>query len=177
MRTLLPDPVPAPFDQLLANRRRWGADRRDEVWEGVRHINPPPSHEHQLIAQQLAVLLDPLARATGLEALVQEFALGDSDDYRVPDGGLHRPGVGGVWHPTAALVIEIVSPGDETWDKLAFYAAHHVDEILITDPPARAVNWLVLSGDGYRPIGRSRLVELGVDQLAGQIDWPVAKRR
>ena len=130
-----------------------------------------------MIAQQLAVLLDALARAAGLEVLVQEFALGDSNDYRVPDGGLHRPGAGGVWHPTAALVIEIVSPGDETWDKLAFYAAHHVDEILIIDPPAREVSWLALSGAGYQPIRRSRLVELGVDELAEQIDWSVAKRR
>jgi hypothetical protein len=28
-------------------------------------------------------------------------------------------------------VIEIVSPGDESWDKLPFYAAHEVDEALI----------------------------------------------
>ena len=33
------------------------------------------------------------------------FNLGESEeDYRVPDGGLHRPGATGVWHGTAALV-------------------------------------------------------------------------
>jgi len=35
MRTLLPDPPPPPFDALLAERERRGADRRDEVWEGA----------------------------------------------------------------------------------------------------------------------------------------------
>ncbi len=135
-------------------------------------MNPPPSHEHGMIAQQLAVLLDPLARAIGLEPLVQEFAVGGRDDYRVPDGGLHRPGASGVWHPTAALVIEIVSPGDETWDKLRFYAAHQVDELLIVDPQDRRVHWRALQDGEYRPVERSRLIDLGSSELAERIDWP-----
>ena len=52
----------------------------------------------------------------------------------MPDGGLHRPGAAGVWQATAALVIEIVSPGDDTVEELPFYAAHNVDEVLIIDP-------------------------------------------
>ena len=36
--------------------------------------------------------------------------------------------------PTAELVVEIVLPGDGTWDKLSFYAAHDVGELLIVDP-------------------------------------------
>ena len=84
----------------------------------------------------------------------------------------HRPGAAGTWHPTAALVIEIVSPGDESWDKLPFYAAHHVDEVLILDPEEHAVHWLGLTGDEYRPIERSTLIDLGQSDLAGQIDWP-----
>ena len=172
MRTLLPDPPPAPFDQLLAERERCGADRRDEVWEGVLHMNPPPAHEHQQIAQQLAELLGPLARNAGLEPLIQEFAVGDSKDYRVPDGGLLRPGSSGVWHPTAALAIEILSPGDETFDKLGFYAAHHVDELLLVDPAARTVDWRALTENTYQPVERSQLIDLSAEQLAGRIDWP-----
>jgi Uma2 family endonuclease len=87
-------------------------------------------------------------------------------------GALHRPGAAGVWHPTAALVIEIVSPDDESWEKLPFYAAHDVDEVLIVDPEEHAVHWLGLSGGKYRPIERSGLIDLGRDQLAEQIDWP-----
>ncbi len=171
MPTLVLDPPPHALAELLEQRRRHGADRRDEVWKGVLHVNPPPSHEHQAVAQQLAVLLDPLARAVGLEPLVQEFAIRSSEDYRVPDGGLHRPGATGVWHPTAALVIEIVSPDDETWDKLGFYAAHAVEELLIVDPHERKVHWFALRGTEYHHIERSKLIDLGPAELAERLDW------
>ncbi len=174
MPTLVMDPAPVEVVALIEHRRRLGLDHRDEMWEGVYRMNPPPSHEHQIILQQLAELLGPLARGGGLEPLIQEFGLGTPEDYRVPDGGLHHPGATGVWHPTAALVIEIVSPGDDTWQKLPFYAAHHVNEVLIIDPQEHAVHWLRLTGDGteYDPIQRSNLIDLGAEELADRIDWP-----
>lgn len=172
MSTVVLGSPPPELEALLERRRQAGADHHDEVWEGVLHMNPPASHEHQAIAQQLAVLLDSLARNAGLEPLVQEFALGDSDDYRVPDGGLHRPGASGVWHPTAALVIEIVSPDDESWAKLPFYAEHGVDEVLIVDPTERSVHWLAPHGGEYGPAARSELIDCGPEDLAEQIDWP-----
>lgn len=52
----------------------------------------------------------------------------------MPDGALFRAIPEHVFMATAALVLEIVSPDDETWDKLDFYAAHDVDELLIVDP-------------------------------------------
>jgi Uma2 family endonuclease len=172
MPTLVMDPAPAEIDALIARRRRLGLDHRDEIWEGVYRINPPRSHEHQAILQQLAELLGPLARDAGLEPVIQEFGLGTSEEFRVPDGGLHRPGASGVWHPTAALVIEIVSPGDDTWKKLPFYAAHDVDEVLIIDPAERSVDWLGLNRGEYQPIERSTLIDLGPIELAEQVDWP-----
>lgn len=63
------DPQPKEFEALLERRRQLGQDRYDEVWDGVYVMNPAPSYEHQRLAQQLAVLLDPLARAAGLEAV------------------------------------------------------------------------------------------------------------
>jgi Uma2 family endonuclease len=44
-------------------------------------------------------------------------------------------------------VIEIVSPGDESWKKLPFYAERRVVEVLIVDPSQRSVHWLALAGD------------------------------
>ena len=78
----------------------------------------------------------------------------------------------GVWLSTAALVVEIVSPGDESWEKLPFYARHRVDEILIVDPHERAVHWLTLVDGDYRSIERSGLVDLGPADLGKRIDWP-----
>ncbi len=172
MPTLVLDPAPAEIEALLERRRRLGLDHRDEVWEGTYRMIPPPSFAHQRVAEQLAAILGAPARAAGLEPLIREFGLGGPGDYRVPDGGLHRPGAGGVWHPTAALVVEIISPGDDTWKKLPFYAAHGVDELLIVDLPERTVQWLGLRGAGYEPIEPSALIDLGADALTELIDWP-----
>ncbi len=173
MPTLVMDPAPAEIDALIERRRRLDLDHRDEVWEGVLHMNPPPTGEHQLILQQLAELLGPLAREASLVPVINDFGLGEGkDNYRVPDGGLHRGAPRGVYQRTAALVIEIVSPGDESWAKLPFYAAHDVDEVLIIDPQEHSVAWLGLADGEYRPIKRSGLIDLGSDRLAGQIDWP-----
>ena len=173
MPTLVMDPVPAEIDALIEHRRRLDLDHRDEVWEGVLHMNPPPSVEHQYLAQQLAELLAPLARRSGLFPLIQVFGVGEGrDDYRVPDGGLFRSQPHGVWQGTAALVIEVLSPDDKTWAKFEFYAAHEIDELLIVDPKERGVQWFALQDGEYRPIEHSTLIDLGQSDLAGQIDWP-----
>jgi Uma2 family endonuclease len=173
MPTLVLGAPPPELEALLERRRQAGVDRLDEVWQGVHHMVPAPSYEHARITQQLGELLGPLARAAGLEPAMGEFNLGESEhDFRVPDGGLHRPGAAGVWLPTAALVVEIRSPDDETWRKLPFYAAHHVDEVLVVDPAEQTVTWLGLRRGEYEPVGQSGLIELGPIELAAQLHWP-----
>jgi Uma2 family endonuclease len=173
MSTLVLGPAPPELEALLERRCQAGADRLDEVWDGVRHIVPCPSLEHGRIKQSLALLLGPLSRAAGLLPALASFNLGASEhDFRVPDGGLHRPGATGVWLSTAALVVEILSPDDESRQKLPFYAAHHVDEVLLVDPDARAVTWLALRDGAYEAVQRSALIGLGPAELARQIDWP-----
>jgi Uma2 family endonuclease len=172
VRTLLPDPPPAPFDKLLAERERSGADRRDEVWEGVLHMSPPASSAHEQLVHDLHVLLDAPTRAAGLK-ITGSVAIGVQDDYRVPDLALHRPPLASQWHPSAAVVVEVISPGDESRQKLGFYAARGVEELVLVDPAARSVEWLALGAAGaYEPIERSRLLELEADQLARRIEWP-----
>ncbi len=172
MRTLVVDPPPAGLQELLERRRRSGLDRLDEVWEGVLHMVPAPNHGHASIEAQLIMILGPAAKAAGLEAIGQSNLGEGEHDFRVPDGALHRPGAYGTWHSTAALVIEIVSPGDESWEILPFYAAHDVDEALIVDPATRSVDWLGLTDGEYQPIERSGLIDLSAGELAEQIDWP-----
>lgn len=178
MPTLVLDPQPAEIEELVARRRELGIDRWDEVWDGVLHMIPPPSHEHQRLASRLHRLLGPLADEAGLE-LTGEIGIGsDEHDHRAPDLAVHRPAdVRPRWHHTAALVVEIVSPNDKTWDKLDFYAAHHVDELLIVDPEQRAISWLGLREKKYFPVERSGLIELGPSELAARIDWPPPGRR
>ena len=175
MRTVILDPPSAGLDELMQRRARSGLDRLDEVWEGVLHMVPAPSGAHASLEWQLAAILRPLAQAAGLEA-VGQFNLGESEhDFRVPDGGLHRTSPRGTLFATAALVVEIVSPSDESWQKLPFYAAHHVDEMLIVDPQKQTVDWLALGKGEYQPIERSRLIDLGPVDLAELIDWPAVE--
>ncbi|MCL2770336.1 MAG: hypothetical protein FWD42_09565 [Solirubrobacterales bacterium] len=50
MPTLVMDAAPAEWVALVERRRALELDRWDEVWEGVRHVNPPPSREQARIA-------------------------------------------------------------------------------------------------------------------------------
>jgi Uma2 family endonuclease len=173
MATFVRDPEPVELQELREYRERHGLDHYDEVWDGVLHMNPVPTGEHQYILQQLAELLSPLARRAGLVPLINVFGLGrhGKSNFRVPDGGLHRALPRGVFQSTAALVIEVVSPGDESWKKFDFYAAHDVDEVLIIDHEERRVHWFALRDGKYKPVERSALIELGPAELAEQLDW------
>jgi Uma2 family endonuclease len=172
MPTLVLDPQPRELAELIARRRRLGQDLFDEVWEGVLHMNPAPRGAHGAIETQLTMVLGPLAKSAGL-VLTGQFNVGESEqDYRVPDLGMHRNFSDRVWYPTAALVVEIVSPGDESFKKLDFYAGHGVEEVLIVDPAEKTVSWLALETGEYKHVKRSRLIALGATELAEQIDWP-----
>jgi Uma2 family endonuclease len=172
MPTLVLDPQPAWVERLLEERRRSGADRRDEVWEGVLHVIPPPSVEHERLAHALHVILDPRASALNL-VVVGTVGVGTEDNYRVPDLALLRPGYAPQWNRTAALIVEIVSPRDDTWEKLPFYARHQVDEVMILVPAERGIHWLGLEADGqYSPLERSRLLAVSTTELAAQLIWP-----
>ena len=170
---VLEDPPPYEVRALLERRKQSGLHRLDEVWEGILHMVPAPSGEHAYLAQQLAVFLDGPARAAGLVPAMHEVNVGSSEeDFRIPDGALHRGIPRDVWYPTLPLVVEIASPGDETWQKLPFYAAHGVDEVLVVEPRQRNVHWLMLKDGEYVEVKRSGLIDLGPDDLLERIDWP-----
>lgn len=171
MRTLILDPAPAGIAALIEQRRALGQDRHDEVWEGVYHMTPAPSARHAFVDEELAVVLHPYARAAGLFGS-GVFNLGEPDDYRVPDRGYHRQRLDAVWVRTAAIAVEITSPGDETYEKFAFYSTHGVDEILVADPAGCVVRMWRLAGDNYDETGASALLRLSAADLAAAIDWP-----
>lgn len=138
-------------ERLLEQRRRMGADVFDEVWEGVLHMVPPPSSHHQRLGARLVANLLPLAEARGLVTLY-ETALRRKgtgwDDYRVPDliVARHEHVSDEAVEGPALLVVEILSPGDETYDKLGFFAELGVEEVLVVEPLTKAVELFVLRG-------------------------------
>ncbi len=171
MRTVILGPRPTELDALVERRRALGLDLHDEEWEGDYHMAPAAHPSHGYLDDELAVLLRPLARQAGLVGS-GPFNLGEAHDYRVPDRGLHRAVATTTFVPTAALVVEIVSPDDETPNKLDFYAAHGVDELLIVSPSERSVRWLALEDGCYVATDESSLVGVSADELASRIEWP-----
>lgn len=163
---------PVEIEAWLARRKELGQDRFDEVWEGDYHVVPAPSGRHADVDSQLGHLLRSRARAAGL-FMSTAFNLGVLDDFRVPDGGVHRERPSDVFLDTAAVVVEVLSPRDETFEKFDFYARHGVEEVIVADPQSRNVRIWQLRGDsGYDETGRSDVLAVTAATLTDEIDWP-----
>ena len=81
--------------------------------------------------------------------------------------------MGAVWYDTAAIVVEVRSPDDESWEKLPFYAAHRVEEVVIVDPQDRSVAWFAaLAGGEFQPAAHSTVLDVDVADIVAAIDWP-----
>jgi Uma2 family endonuclease len=137
---------------LLDERRSKGLDRSDEMWEGELHMVPPPTEDHQALGAELFLILGPIAKEKGLLPRYDPTGLfrpGVDDDWRVPDQMYAPPerrsrrGIEG----DASLVVEILSPNDETYTKLDWYAEVGVGEVLVIEPETRRVE-LFANRDG-----------------------------
>lgn len=161
----------AELEQLIAHRRALGLDGFDEVWEGEYHVAPHAHTDHGIISDELAVVLRPFAQRAGLIGS-DAFNLGEPTDFRVPDRGYHRHRPGTLYAATAAVVVEIVSPDDETFAKLPFYAAHGVEEVLVALPDERQVRCYDLTSGVPVRTDASRVLGLTMDELTAAISWP-----
>ena len=145
----------------IDERRRLGLDRKDEMWDGVLHMVPPASSAHNNFGFRLALAVRDAADGRGLLGFVEpgvfDPTIPGMTSYRVPDLGFARPehvtsrGIEG----RAALVVEVLSPADESLDKLSFYRHVGVEELLYVDPGTKAFEvrrpkaggWLVVDAD------------------------------
>ncbi|MGE0547521.1 MAG: Uma2 family endonuclease [Kofleriaceae bacterium] len=153
MRALLLEPDPAWLD----DRCRKGLDKFDEVWDGVLHVVPFPSTAHQRVVGALYVVFRQLAERHRLEAF-EHFGIyhpvAGERNFRGPDllivdpPCLSRRGVEG----RAELVVEILSPNDESREKFPFFAQCQIPEVWLIDPSSRAVEVYVLRDDNYERV-------------------------
>jgi len=165
-------------EELLTERRRKGLDKADEVWDGVLHMVPPPMRWHQSFGRRLLHALEPRVEALGLEI---EYEIGlfrpgtGERDYRRPDLAIFRTlhasarGIEG----KAEVVVEILSPGDESREKFGFYAACGVLEYWIVDPQTREFELYVLRSGKYsirkgkRGAARSSVLDVTFTRVDG----------
>jgi Uma2 family endonuclease len=164
-------PLPVELESWLEQRRARGQDRFDEVWEGEYHVAPAPHPRHGLLEPRLFSVLSPLAARAGLWAS-GACNIGDPDDYRVPDQAYFRDEPTTVWIANAAIVVEIVSPGDESRNKFGFYHLVGVEEVLIVDPEIKSVEWFRRGDEGFELTDGSAILGITSDQLGREIDWP-----
>ncbi len=147
-------------DHWRAERERMPESHRDEMWDGVLHMAPAPNVMHQDFAGQLYFFLRlHWAIPNGCRVLgeVNVSLPGEPDwrgNYRVPDLTLltsDRAGINRGSHLAGAplVVIEIRSPGDETDEKLGFYAALGVPEVWVFDRDTRQVELYMRAAGGY----------------------------
>jgi Uma2 family endonuclease len=128
---------------LIAQRKEQGVDRFDEVWNGVYLMAPMPNNEHQRLANRIAHALTDALEPRGLGTVYPGANVSDQDEesetnYRCPDVVVflaNNPAEDrdSHWFGGPDLAVEIVSPGDRSYDKLDFYASVGTREVLIVD--------------------------------------------
>jgi len=155
----------------LEQRRTLGQDGRDEVWDGVYHVAPHEHGRNGAVTMELVVVLREAALAAGLRA-GGSFNLGKKGDFRVPDLGFHRGSPDHLYFATAAVLVEVLSPDDETYAKFSFYAAHGVDELWVVDPLERTVRMWTLVDGAYDEVDASPLLGLTPGGVVAAVDWP-----
>jgi Uma2 family endonuclease len=105
------------------------------------------------VAGTLIEVLRPLARRRGLTCVYETGLYRADQDYRVPDLMVFHPkyaanrGVEG----HAEVVIELLSPQDESREKLPFYERLGVSEVFLIDPPTRVIELYLLRGARLLP--------------------------
>ena len=140
---------PSLEERLKAEREESGADRFDEVWEGVYVMAPLADDEHQEFQTLLGAVFQEAVGWAGLGRVrtgvnVSDRERGWKHNYRIPDVAVFLPATsarlcGAFWLGGPDFAVEITSPGDRTRDKLPFYEAVGVRELLIVDRDPWAV--------------------------------------
>lgn len=150
----------------LAHRKLTGVDRWDEMWEGVLHMAPAPNREHQRILDDLIIFLKPLLKKQGRGTLQSGINVFDEaspkENYRIPDLTFVAAGRESVLAEDGTrgggpdAVIEIRSPGDESYDKLPFFASLGVREVIVIDRDTKKPEIFRLAGSHHVAVAVDR---------------------
>ena len=130
-----------------------------------------PTDGHADVRVQLVRILAPLADRAGLQVRGPSN-IGGPQNFRVPDLAFFRGDKGVTWHMGAAVVVEVVSPGDESRRKFGHYFAMGVEEFLIVDPRACTVEWFARGTGAFEPADGSSILGITGTALNEAIDWP-----
>ena len=163
--------------RLIAERRRLGHDRWDEVWEGVYVMNASPNDEHQEVQMRLIREFGDVVDEPGLGKVRAGVNVSDREhdwgkNFRCPDVVVYLNDTKAVnhntfWYGGPDFAVEIVSPGDRSREKLDFYAKVGTRELLIVDRKPWALELYRLQDETLTRVGKSTLTKR--DWLASEV--------
>ncbi len=157
MKAVMPSVPP----DILEWRKRTGADRWDEVWEGVLHMGPTPNYDHQELEGSLETYLRIRWARPRKAKVVHNLNLasprGWPKNFRIPDLMLLTPDRFFVdkneyFEGAPNVVVEIQSPGDESEEKLPFYLHLGVPEVWMIDRDTKEPSILALEEGSYQKV-------------------------
>jgi Uma2 family endonuclease len=153
--------IPNVSESVLATRRSWGADRADEVWNGVLHMLPPPRKTHQQFEGELETWIRNHWVTRGKGQVYHQIAISPlqehwTQDYRVPDLVLLTPDRFHIDRETyfcgaPTMAVELKSEDDETYEKLDFYADLQIPELWVIDADTCQPELHALAGSSFTP--------------------------
>jgi Uma2 family endonuclease len=163
MPTLVTDPKIEA--ELLENRRAWGGDKFDEVWDGVYVMAPLANNEHQELMINLGAAFKNAFAAQPEVRVFPGVNVSDQmddwkDNYRCPDVAVVLPGSRAIDRGTfyfggPDFVVEIVSDYDRSREKFDFYASVGVRELLLVDRKPWQLELYRLDGSELKLVGKS----------------------
>jgi Uma2 family endonuclease len=170
MATMILDPLLA--EQLREQRRAWGSDKFDEVWEGVYMMAPLPNDEHQNLVFEFCIVLN---ESLGRQKLAQirpgvnlaSQSVNWKENYRCPDVAVflrdtQAENCDTHWRGPADFLIEITSPGDRAHEKIPFYNQIGVHEVLIVNRETWTLELYQRQNDQLQKTAESRLPDAAI---------------
>ena len=149
--------------RLRAQRKAWGGDRYDEVWEGVYVMSPLADNEHQSLIAGLTSAFQQAIADEGIGQVLPGANVSDREkgwkkNYRTPDvvvvlRGSSAKDCGPFWLGPVDFLVEIISRGDRSRRKLPFYSRLGVRELLMVDRKPWRLTLYRHNGDKLVPAG------------------------
>lgn len=133
--------------EIIQERHEQGIDGFDEVWEGVYIVPPLATNAHQQLATGLAsiafnvITLEGRGKVYG-GANISDRRFGWKRKFRAPDVVVALTGGRAIdcdthWMGGPDFLVEVLTPGDQTEEKIPFYGQIGVRELLIVHRDTR----------------------------------------
>lgn len=158
---------PSELKRLVRRRRVTGADRFDEVWDGVYVMAPLADNEHQSLGLDLAIAFkDALDSITHVKVFagcnVSDQPKRWRRNYRCPDVAVFLAGNPAEdrkthWYGGPDLAVEVTGRFDRSREKFTFYKSVGVRELLLVERHPWSLELYRADTAGWALVGRSNL--------------------